>query len=160
VIDQDIKDTTDLGPDPFAEPQKPPPVKPERDKRGWFAKGNTVSKGHASPHAAKVVALRSVFFEEITPERWRKLVLSMWADACGVYDRVEGKWSQRPNVKAAEFIADRMIGKPIESTAEERLRRIEDSLGLDDSLDPARIADVLNTARRHGDNGEPGGDDD
>lgn len=151
MIDEPLKDTgDDLGPDPLNEPPKP---KAQRGKRGWFLPGNTASKGHASPHAAKVVAVRSIMFEEMSPDRVRKIIRSMIVEATGLFDHVEHKWIARPNVKAAEFLFDRTIGKPIESTAEDRLKRIEESLGLDDSLDPARVAEILTTAYEQGDNG-------
>lgn len=152
MIDQDIKDTTDLGPDPLAEPPKPTP---QRGKRGWFLPGNTASKGpnHRSPHASKVVAVRSIMFEEMSPDRVRKIIRSMIVEATGLFDHVEHKWIARPSVKAAEFLFDRTIGKPVESSAEDRLKRIEESLGLDDSLDPARVAEILTTAYEQGDNG-------
>ncbi len=152
MIDQALKDSTDLGPDPLTLPPAPTP-KPQRDKRGWFLPGNTASKGHSSPHASKVVALKSVLFSEIGPERWRRIVLSMYVEAVGKYDTIEGKWVARPNVRAAEWLSDRLIGKPVESTAEDRLKRIEDTLGLDDSLDAARVAEILDAAHRDGDNG-------
>ncbi|MGQ0628146.1 MAG: hypothetical protein ACT4PL_08625 [Phycisphaerales bacterium] len=150
MIDEPLKDTADLGPDPLAEPPKP---KPQRGKRGWFLPGNTASKGHSSPHASKVVALKSVLFSEIGPEQWRRIIRSMYVEAVGIFDRTEGKWTARPNVRAAEWLSDRLIGKPVESSAEDRLKRIEDSLGLDDSLDAARIAEILDTAHEQGDNG-------
>lgn len=129
---------------------------PQRDERGWFARGNTVSRGHPSPHAGKVAALRSALFREITPDKWREIILAMHKEACGVWDAIEGKWAARPNVRAAEWLADRLIGKPVETGAEDRLKRIEEALGLSNELDPEYLAGILETGRREGDRGESG----
>lgn len=132
--------------------------RPERDARGLFLPGNRVSKGHPSPHAGKVQALRSALFREITPDRWREIIHAMHKEAVGVWDTIEGKWTHRPSVRCAEWISDRLIGKPTESGDEERLKRIEQALGLDDSLSPERIASILADADAHGerDAEEPG----
>jgi hypothetical protein len=130
--------------------------RPQRDERGLFLPGNTVSRCTKSPHAGKVVALRAELFRTIDAGKWREIILAMHKEAVGVWDHLEEKWLHRPNVRAAEWIADRLIGKPVEAGAEERLKRIEDALGLSNELDPEHVADILATARREGDEGESG----
>jgi hypothetical protein len=49
-----------------------------------------------------------------------------------------------------------LIGKPVEAGAEDRLKRIEEALGLSNELDPEYLASILDSARRDGDNGESG----
>jgi hypothetical protein len=132
----------------------PAPPKPQRDARGYFAPGNTLSRCTKSPHASKVVALRAEMFRTITPDKWREIILAMHKEAVGVWDHLEGKWAARPNVRAAEWIADRLVGKPVEAGAEDRLRNIEEALGLPREFDPEHVADILDNARREGDSRE------
>lgn len=134
-------------PDPLPTPN---PIMPMRTEAGYFAAGNTFARGRPKAHAGKVVALRSQLFTEVTPEKWAKIIRSMIAEAVGIFDPIERKWVARPNVKAAEWIGDRLIGKPVEAGAEDRLKRLEELLGLDDALDPEAVADHLEAARPEG----------
>lgn len=128
----------------------------QRNELGHFLPGNTVSKCTKSPHAGRVVALRAELFRTIDAGKWREIILAMHKEAVGVWDQLEDRWLHRPNVRAAEWIADRLIGKPVEAGAEDRLKRIEAALGLSNELDPEHIADILSTAQREGDDGENG----
>ncbi|MCG3124893.1 MAG: hypothetical protein GIKADHBN_03399 [Phycisphaerales bacterium] len=131
-------------------------AKPQRDERGLFLPGNTVSKGHPSPHTKKIAGLRAELFRAIDAEKWREVILAMHKEAVGVWDAIEGKWASRPSVAAATWLADRLIGKPVEAGAEDRLKRIEEALGLSNELDPEYLASILESARREGDDGESG----
>jgi hypothetical protein len=68
-------------------------------------------------------------FRTITPDKWREIILAMHKEAVGVWDHLEGKWAARPNVRAAEWIADRLVGKPVEAGADilDKARREGDS---------------------------------
>lgn len=66
---------------------------------GKFANGNQAGKGRGNPHAARVTELRAKFYEAVTDEQFLDVVHAMLAEA------------KAGNVKAAEWIAERLLGK-------------------------------------------------
>jgi hypothetical protein len=94
------------------------PPEPGRNANGHFAPGNTLSRGVPRPHTAKIALMRSTIFAEITPERWQKIIRAMYTQAIGQFDPIEQRWISRPSVKAAEWLSDRLIGKPVERRVE------------------------------------------
>jgi hypothetical protein len=118
----------------------------ERDINGLFCPGNQIAKGRGNPHAREAVRLRAALYVEITPERWREVIQAMYRAAIGTWCQEENRWADRPNVNAATWIADRLIGKPVETGDEERLRRVEEALGLGHDLSPENVTAILERA--------------
>lgn len=82
----------------------------ERDNRGLFAPGNQVAKGIGRPPKARELARLAILAEIVNEEEWRKVVQIALADAVGGADG-------QTREKGRRFIADYLIGKPIERIA-------------------------------------------
>jgi len=82
----------------------------ERDSRGLFAPGNQTAKGIGRPPKARELARLAILAEIVNETEWRKVVQIALNDAIGGADG-------QTREKGRRFIADYLIGKPIERIA-------------------------------------------
>ncbi|RJQ26416.1 hypothetical protein C4577_03630 [Candidatus Parcubacteria bacterium] len=76
---------------------------PEKKKSHLFGPGNKAAAGHKRPHHKAVRALQNCIYEEVTPEELSKIVRKLiWK-------------AKRGDVKAAQILLDRSLGKPVQS---------------------------------------------
>lgn len=87
-----------------------------RDGTGRFARGNRLARGN--PNNRRAQQIRNSIIEAISPEGMAAAAKKLLAQAQGG-DRA-----------AFAELADRACGKPVPSSVEERVSRIEDRLGL------------------------------
>lgn len=82
----------------------------ERDSKGLFAPGNQTAKGIGRPPKARELARLAILTEIVNETEWRKVVQIALNDAIGGADG-------QTREKGRRFIADYLIGKPIERVA-------------------------------------------
>lgn len=82
----------------------------ERDSKGLFAPGNQTAKGIGRPPKARELARLAILTEIVNETEWRKVVQIALNDAIGGADG-------QTREKGRRFIADYLIGKPIERIA-------------------------------------------
>lgn len=82
----------------------------ERDSKGLFAPGNKTAKGIGRPPKARELARLAILTEIVNETKWREVVTVALNDAIGGADGATRE-------KGRRFIADYLIGKPIERVA-------------------------------------------
>jgi len=82
----------------------------ERDSKGLFAPGNQTAKGIGRPPKARELARLAILTEIVNESAWRQVVAVALADAIGGADG-------QTREKGRRFIADYLIGKPVERIA-------------------------------------------
>lgn len=92
----------------------------ERDSKGLFAPGNQTAKGIGRPPKARELARLAILTEIVNEEKWRAVVEIALSDAIAGADG-------QTREKGRRFIADYLIGKPVERVAIIR----EDDPGVD-----------------------------
>ena len=82
----------------------------ERDAKGLFAPGNQTAKGIGRPPKARELARLAILTEIVNEDKWRAVVEIALSDAIAGADG-------QTREKGRRFIADYLIGKPIERIA-------------------------------------------
>ena len=85
----------------------------DRDDKGKFVPGNQAAVGRSRKHAEQVGNLRRALYEEVTPERLKRIVNSLIVEA------------EAGQVAAARLVLEYCLGKPLEADILERLERLE-----------------------------------
>jgi hypothetical protein len=90
----------------------------DRDARGRFSKGNKCSLGN--PLSVKVGRLRSMLFDVVTEDDFRRIIAMMVEDALG--NNVTAR------IAARNELLSRLLGKACEFDILERLETVERSI--------------------------------
>ena len=113
----------------------------DRDDKGKFVPGNQAAVGRSRKHAEQVGNLRRALFEEVTPERLKRIVNSLIVEA------------EAGQVAAARLVLEYCLGKPrqvgeVITEPEPQGENVitVDSLGADDWVNACNARDITGLA--------------